>query len=243
MTLVTTTERTEIISGLRRDLKALEIGGSCAGRQAAIPLGIPAIDDALADRGLRLGALHEFCGPAAAGFVLAFLSTLEGALMWCAGGHHHAPLYPPGLARLGLDMSAFVMARPRRRQDALWIAEEGLKSGALAAVALEAAFQISLTESRRLQLAAEESGCLGLMLRPAGVAASTSAARTRWQVSSRPVAHGEHRQAWQLELARNRGGSAGRNRDIWEVTWDGTAHRFHLVSETCHRSPCAIPAA
>lgn len=63
-------------------------------------------------------------------------------------------LYYPGLEGMGLDPSALIIARPKTAQEALWVMEEGLKSGALAAVAGFAKY-VDLTSARRLALAAK----------------------------------------------------------------------------------------
>jgi protein ImuA len=216
------TVRTEIIAELRKRLQAAE-----APRGRTVSLGVAEIDQALADGGLRMGALHEVCGAAATGFTLALMSGLEGELLWCAGGRGAGGLYPPGLARFQVSTGSFTLARAARRRDALWVVEEALRSGACAGVALEADFALAVTESRRLQLAAEEGGSLGLVLRPHGVATAgtASVARTRWLAEPHPGATGALMR-WRLELVRNRGGAAG----AWEVAWHEASHRLQAVS-------------
>jgi protein ImuA len=228
------TVRTEIIAELRKRLQAAE-----APRGRTVSLGVAEIDAALADGGLRMGALHEVCGAAATGFTLALMSGLEGELLWCAGGRGAGALYPPGLARFKISTGSFTLARAARRRDALWVAEEALRSGACAGVALEADFALAVTESRRLQLAAEEGGGLGLVLRPHGVATAgtASVARTRWLAEPCPGPAGASN--WRLELNRNRSGPQG----IWQVTWHDATHRLHLVSEALDRPACAHHAA
>src|SRR5260370_6972481 len=96
---------------LREQVRRLERAHSAqrAG-QAAMPLGLPAIDALLPDGGLLTGALHEVeAGPApsgrgaappgaALGFAAFLLSRFaRGALLWCPppSGVFHAPPYPP----------------------------------------------------------------------------------------------------------------------------------------------------
>ena len=78
--------------------------------------------------------------------------------------------------------------------------------------------RLSMTASRRLQLAAEAGGTLGLAVpplprsRPADAFALPSAAVTRWRVSARPSAPlpvpGIGRARWLLQLIRCRAGAA-----------------------------------
>jgi protein ImuA len=111
--------------------------------------------------------------------------------------------------------------------DALWAFEEALRCRALAAVAAEID-DVDLTQSRRLQLAAELGGTTALLLRPPGELALPSAARTRWRIESRAGAGETPR--WRVELARVQGG-APRNWTIdvsgptWSLAEDETLHR------------------
>jgi protein ImuA len=98
----------------------------------------------------------------------------------------------------------------------LAVMEEGLRHGGLAAVIGEVG-RAAMASTRRLQLAAEESGTMALMLRrwrrsgedPLGL---PSAALTRWRIGCAPSARlpapGVGRARWQIFLARQRGGEA-----------------------------------
>jgi protein ImuA len=78
--------------------------------------------------------------------------------------------------------------------------------------------RLSMTASRRLQLAAEGSGVIGLALRrwrrqaEAAEFVQPTAATTRWRISALPSAHlpvpGIGRARWRLELVRCRGGES-----------------------------------
>ena len=107
--------------------------------------------------------------------------------------------------------------------DALWAAEEGLRSGAVGAVVLEGERALDLTAARRLQLAAEEGGALGLMVSP-GLEALFPAASTRWRLE--PL---EGRR-FELEMTRNRNGLSG----AWRVKRDETAYCLSLAEEPRH---------
>jgi protein ImuA len=95
--------------------------------------------------------------------------------------------------------------------------EEGLRHGSLGAVVAEVA-RLSMTASRRLQLAAEGSGTIGIAIRrwrrPAEAAdfGQPTASITRWRVSALPATPlpvpGVGRPRWQLELIRCRAGES-----------------------------------
>jgi protein ImuA len=92
-----------------------------------------------------------------------------------------------------------------------------LRHGALGAVVGEIA-ALSMTASRRLQLAGEASGVIGIAIRrwrrlaEAAAFGQPTAAVTRWRVSALPSTPlpvpGIGRSQWRLELIRCRGGES-----------------------------------
>jgi protein ImuA len=206
-----------------RDLLSPRRGG------AVVQIGVPEVDKKLGG-GLRRAALHELRGETTreaatvAGFAAALLSRLmaddqrpvlfvveEAALS--EGG---VP-YGPGLDRFGLDSRRLVIVIVTKPGEALWVFEEGLRSGGLAAVLCELRGNpkvLDLTASRRLALRARENGVMGLLLRQAGMA-EPGAATTRWAVSPHPATvtddfpEGIGRPVWRLALERNRAGATG----------------------------------
>ncbi|MEK9645908.1 MAG: hypothetical protein VW547_10235, partial [Alphaproteobacteria bacterium] len=226
-------------------------GGTLAeGNRQVLPFGIEEIDSHLPGGGLARGALHEVFaadkGSADAGIATAFCALLAGRLvrqhdadgaaggiLWCerpwtldAGA-----LYPPALLPFGIDPARVILVRARRDDDTLWAMEEGLRCPYLAAVVGEVG-EMSLTASRRLQLAAGESGVAALMLRPRTDRPAPSAAATRWRLgatarsgatagttaettdSAPPGLGAAH---WQAEMFRCRGGAAAPRRMEWDA--------------------------
>lgn len=190
---------------LRRAIQGIEEAGS-PGRPR-LPLGIPEIDRVLPGGGLRTGCIHEVTGDeAATGFCAALLArtggggSRGGALLWLARGND---LYAPGLVRYGIGAGRLVVVSElRRKADMLWAMEEALRCRAVGGVVAETG-GIGLTVGRRLMLAAEGTGVVGLMLaredgeRRGGVGAAAS----RWRVTAVP---GESR--WRIKLLHCRGG-------------------------------------
>ena len=77
---------------------------------------------------------------------------------------HPARLFAPALAAVGLHPDRVIYAETHRGSEVLAVAEEGLRQKGLAGVVAEVA-RLGLTASRRLQLAAEESGVPALIIR------------------------------------------------------------------------------
>jgi protein ImuA len=188
---------------------------------AAVPVSpvpvAPAIDAALPGGGLARGALHElFAADAGAttGFAALLAGRAAGPVLWVAPAMTERP-YPPGLASFGLDPALLLVAQPHA-PDLLWTVEEALRCRALAAVIFLGAAP-GLAAARRLQLAAEAGGTLGLLLRPDVATPPPSTAHTRWRVGALPgggPAHALAAPRWRLDLLRARGGRPA----TWHVT-------------------------
>jgi len=216
-------DRPALIAALRARIARLERAGAAAALAArgedAIPLS-PPIDSALPWGGLPRAALHEILAAepgAAAGFAALVLARAGGTVLWIAP---EPDAWPPGLARFGLSPARLVLVRAPRPEDGLWAMEETLRCPAVGA-ALLAAGAIDLTAARRLQLAAEAGGVLGLLLRPDVDTPAPTAALTRWRIGAIPSESGSPHAlgdpAWSLELLRCRGGRPA----AWRATWHG----------------------
>ena len=143
-------------------------------RAAALPFGVACIDAALPGGGLALGGLHEIAGggpdaehgAAAALFAAGILARIPGPVLWVL---EQRDLFAPGLAGAGLHPDRVVYAQAGR-QEAMLVMEEGLRHRGLAGVAAEISGRITLSASRRLQLAAEATrgDCPAAAASPAG---------------------------------------------------------------------------
>jgi protein ImuA len=83
-------------------------------------------------------------------------------LVWIAPPHEP---YAPALAQQGIELGRFLVVRPPSATEALWAAEQALGSGVCAAVLL----WLKGSDDRwlrRLKLAAEAGGALGVLFRP-----------------------------------------------------------------------------
>lgn len=72
--------------------------------------------------------------------------------------------YPPATWQYGLTLTRLVVIRPTTEKEAFWATEQVLRCSGVAVV-IASLTNLEEHLSRRLQLAAESSGCIGLLLR------------------------------------------------------------------------------
>ena len=144
---------------------------------------------ALTDK-LSAGRAHEIYGPAAR--VMAALASAGERCLWIVR-ERNDPLCPQGLSDI-LDVSKLLLVEADGALQSLWCAEQALRAGAAGTVIVELDAPTDLTVSRRLQLAAKESGRRGLCLVPHGTA--NNAMETRWQAEPLPSVQGRARMCW-----------------------------------------------
>ena len=255
-----------VAAELRETIRRLERAHSVqrAG-QAAVPVGVPAIDALLPEGGLLTGAVHEIeAGPTSAGRVaphdgaaLGFAAPLLGrfaatrpgsTLLWCRRpvGAFDAPPYAPALAAW-FDPARLLVVTVRRDEDLFWAMEEGLRCPGIAAVLGETR-AADPTAGRRLSLAAEKSGVPALLLRPQPAPAQ-SICTTRWRLASTasrstPGLSDVGPARWRIELRRNRFGlPAAQEIPTWIVEWNDETHCLSVVPQAHHGSTGAGHAA
>ncbi len=213
---------------------------SDSARPASLAFGWPPIDAALPGNGLATGALHEVTDTAAALFIAGILARLTGSVLWVI---ERQDLFAPALAGVGLHTHRVIYAEADNSTAVLLVMEEGLRHAGLAGVVGEVSGRLTLTASRRLQLAAEASGVTAFALRrPYKTTASEpNAAVTRWRVAASPSdppmpwapgVPGLGRARWQIDLVRCRGGEPG----SWIVEACDATGRLGLVFDVPDRS-------
>ncbi|QFY60432.1 damage-inducible mutagenesis protein [Rhizobium grahamii] len=207
-----------VITELRERISHLE--GGVSRRTQTLPFGISEIDEHLPGGGLSYGALHEFAGgaagtvdgAAAALFAAGVAARTKGKVIWCLT---RPDLFFPALAQAGLHPDRVIFVEADREEDVLASMEEALSFGGLGAVVAELV-RLPMTASRRLQLAAEKTGTMGLVVRrwrrqtEASDFGQPTASSTRWRVSVLPSealpVPGVGRARWLLELMRVKAG-------------------------------------
>jgi len=147
-----------------------------------IATGYDALDQALPGGGWPAGALteilHERSGIGELRLLVPALARLSHQGKWIALiAPPHIP-YAPALAGCGINLSHLLLVHPRQPGDALWAVEQAMRAGTCGAV-LAWPSRMDDRSLRRLQLAAEAGGTLGVLFRAAGDADTASPAALR----------------------------------------------------------------
>jgi len=153
----------------------------------SLPSGFASLDALLPGGGWPLGALTEVLiareGVGALRLVIPALAQLSADDRWLAWVAPPYIPYAPALAAAGVNLSRVLLVHPpergQARRDALWAAEQALRSGTCGAVLMWLPQDIDDRQLRRLQLAAESGGSWGLLFRPHAAAATPSPAALR----------------------------------------------------------------
>ena len=210
----------EILADLQERID--QIAGGSAKKRSHMPFGVDEIDVRLPGGGLAYGCTHEIAGggadavtgAASSLFAAGIAARTKGPVIWCL---NRPDIFAPALQQVGLDMGRVVFVETDKEETVLENAEEALRYGGIGAVIAETV-RLPMVASRRLQLAAEQTGTLGLIIRrwrrqtEATDYGQPTASGTRWRVSSMPSeplpGPGLGRPRWLIELMRSRAGEA-----------------------------------
>ena len=162
----------QLTQQLRRYERTLQ---PTADGNGVLSTGIAALDGLLPDGGISRGMLLEWLSEKTGGGAGTLAFTVAAQLMradgTCVVIDPTASFYPPAIGKLGDDLQRMIVVHPANGGDALWALEQSLRCRGVAVVVcrLGQAFERQLHNHayRRLQLAAETGGAIGLLLRPA----------------------------------------------------------------------------
>lgn len=239
-------EKAKILADLRQKIQNME-GFKPESRISKVMFGIPEMDKAFPSGSFPLGVIHEFTSmgyedtAATDSFSASIVSKIVKAgepILWITKSRE---IYPVGLKDFGIEPERIVFVEMPKDKDALWAMEEGLKIRGLS-VAICEVTDADLTATRRLQLAVEESGATGFLMRLNPRQIGSSSCFASWQVTSIP-SHFENGipgvglPRWEVELKKIRNGTPSK----WQIEWDG--ENFCLVKDIPKIIPQEIQSA
>jgi hypothetical protein len=142
----------------------------------------------------------------------------------------HEKFYPPAAALVGLDWERVIVVRVSNARDETWALDQALRSKGVRAVLCWAS-RLTSKDMRRLQLAAESSGVLGLLVRPLEARREPCWAEARLLVTPRPGLAGRR---LRVEMLRGRGMVSGR---AVELEIDDETGLMHLAPQLVATAP------
>ncbi|WP_317215942.1 hypothetical protein [Gluconobacter sp. GP1] len=241
------------LARLREQVRCLERRSLPHSPFRVLPTGLQPVDDHLGG-GIKTASLHDILVPdpleigASLALLLPLLARSGQPVFWL--GTAPPQLHAWGLHQTGMSLRHLICVES---DDAsvLAVAEDILRGPERALVVISGPRIPSLTEVRRLNLAAESSGNTGFFLRPVSVSRSSGkdpcACATRWHVTSHPSAPlclpgqvlplpGPRRLS--VSLLRVRGGRPAH----WLLDCPDHAPLSRpLASLLAHRAPPALP--
>lgn len=236
-------------AALRAQVQGIEGAGRTT--RQVLPFGVEDVDRRLPGGGLATAALHEVAGggngaldgAASALFAAGVAARTRGQVLWCVT---RKDLFAPAIAQAGLCSDRVIYVEAGDEKTLLACFEEGLRHGGLGAVVGEVS-RLSMTASRRLQLAAETGGVMGLAVRrwrrqaDAADFGQPTAAQTRWRVSAAPSTPlpttGVGRARWFIELIRCKAGECAE----FELEACDETGRLALPADMADRSFAQAP--
>ena len=217
--------KADIMARLQREILPLQGYHAASRRLSSVDLG--PVNAAFPGGCFPVGAVHEFLAfrpednAATAGFISGITSSLirnTGVIVWISA---YAHLYAPGFVPFGIQPDRIIFIHPQKPKDRLWAMEEALRCEGLSAVVCETE-DLAFTESRRFQLAVEQSRVTGFVVRRDARKLSTTACIARWKISSIATETEDDLPGigfprWKVELLRVRNGKSG----VWDLEWAG----------------------
>lgn len=223
----------DIFNSLQKEMLALQ-GLRPIPVDEQVRIGLGSIEMAFPQKTFPRGAIHEFVSDHATNVAATngFIAGIAGKLMQqqgiCVWIGSNPCVFAPALRNYGIQPEKIIFIRVRQQKELLWTIEEALKCQSLALVVGEIN-EINFLQSRRLQLAVEQSRVTGFIHRYQPKAASTIACIARWQIMPLPsIAEdgmpGVGFARWRVSLLKIRNGKPG----TWDIEW--AANRFLDVS-------------
>ncbi len=224
----------DVVSRLKRDILPLQ-GFKKLCTDKDVSLNCSSIESAFPNSTFPIGCTHEFitgCFEDAAptnGFIAAIsgkLMRLSGVCIWISTTRY---LFPPALVTFNVNPENVIFIDLKHERDVLYVTEEALKCNKVTAVISEVK-NISFKESRRFQLAAEQSRVTGFIVRHQPKIINTIASVSRWHITSLPSQledglPGVGLPRWKVKLLKARSGTPC----TWTIEWAN--NNFNVIKE------------
>ena len=200
----------QVIAELSQRIRTIERASHRCAPQSDITLnGLPGLERLLGGAGWPHGCLVEWlaegCGTGLTGLALwASREAWRDNLLVVIDSRHE--LHAPAAVPFAVDLGRTVFIRPEHPPDALWSLEQVLRTRGVGAVVCDVE-KLSSQACRRLQLAVEVGGSLGILLRPAQARGQPSFAEYRFLVQPLPPPNKSDAavsRRWRVELLRAR---------------------------------------
>jgi hypothetical protein len=231
-----TGSRDDLLSDLTQRIRNIELTVRPA-HTSPVSTGIPALEQWLPERHLAPGSLVELLSSTdgAGAWTVAFFMARNacGSRKILVVVDGQARFYPPAAVAHGVDLSRLIVIHPRKLQDAALAVDQSLRTPAVGSV-IGWYDRLATPAFRRLQLAAESGGGLGLLLRPSAAQGTPTFAALRILVT--PLVASITPRRVRLDALRCRGGREGQSL-ILEID-DATGH----VRVPAGMAPAAIDA-
>jgi protein ImuA len=234
-------DKQEILNSLRKQILLLEGFKEPLLREDT---SLGRINEAFPNGFFPFSALHEFfCFnqeevTSSSAFITAILSSRfrRGATaVWISPDHK---IFPPALKWFGVEPHQVLFLHVKKEKDISWAINEALTCSSLSAVVGEMP-EMSITASRRFQLAIEDAGvgCFILRRNPKNL---LTTAVSRWHIQPLPTKAEDDFPGlgfphWQVKLLKVRNGKTG----CWNVEWTSKgfqyASRFAAIGRTLQK--------
>ena len=207
--------------------------------------------------GLRRGTIVQWVGDAGGDGAasLATIAAAEIAVSELSGGKplvifdcgSKVSFYPPAAISLGIPANRMVVVKKQNQHnhaDMIWAIDQALRCDAVAAVWAELGPWLNDRDARRLQLAAEAGGTVGLFVRPAEVRRRPSFSDISWFVASHhdkaAVTFSSAGRRLRVEVDRCRGGVEGAVAVV-EISATATTDRIIAIKTKTETKSLNVP--
>jgi len=223
--------REQLLQALRAKIARLQRTRRPA-HSKPISTGCGGLDRLLPEGGFCRGTLVEWlvAGEGSGAQTLALIAARQacrdGRVLVVLDDVQKFCFYPPAALRLGIASERLIVVRAAKTADTLWAFDQALRCPAVGA-ALVWLRRLESRTFRRLQLAAEQGGTLGLLIRPESARHEPSWASVRLRVEPLPLADSIARRRLRIQGLPSRGGTCTRS---VEVEIDDETNTVHLAA-------------